>query len=82
MTTRALPAGWSVEMLGLISAVRFTRKDAPYELVWCDNEWRMCSNGPNGRVSVLARGVPEARSMKEARRVGEAWIREIESEEA
>lgn len=71
---------WSVETLGLIEAVRFTRSGSAYELVWVDGEWRLCSNGTNGRVSVLARGVPTARNMKEARRVGTDWCNRVEEE--
>jgi hypothetical protein len=65
------PTGWRVEMLGLISAVRFT-SPAGSELLWCDGEWRM----GNGRVMTVAVGVPHASTMAQARQVGCAFLKE------
>jgi len=72
MTTTKLPPGWRVENLGLIEAVQFYSPGG-FTLLWCDGKW---SAGPSG---ASARGVPRASSMAEARRVGTAWINEMEA---
>lgn len=75
MTTK-LPAGWQVENLGLIAAVSFTHV-AGRGLLWCDGRWDCI--WPNG-MATRADGVPAASSMAEARKVGAAWINEVEAE--
>jgi hypothetical protein len=65
----ALPKGWRVEMLGIIAAVRFT-SPAGSDLTWSDGAWTI----GRGSVAMSARGVPAARTMAEARRVGTAWL--------
>ena len=79
MTARTQPpAGWSVELLGLIAAVRFDNGDR--QLLWCDGRWSIERRDQRGRaMSVPALSVPRATSMDEARRVGCAWLHEIES---
>lgn len=69
MSAAKLPTGWSVEMLGLAAAVKFT---APSGMVilWCDGRWTMGS----GTAHMPARGIPYAATMKEARTIGTAWI--------
>jgi hypothetical protein len=69
-----LPAGWRVENLGLIEAVRFEHKRGRV-LLWCDGEWTV------GRHHGMMRatGVPVAHSMAEARKIGTAWINEVEA---
>jgi hypothetical protein len=68
-----LPQGWSVEMLGLIESVKFTRSgQGRVSLLWSDGVWMMGM----GQAHVSAPGVPSARTMDEARRVGTAWLAE------
>lgn len=74
-SSAALPAGWSVELLGMIEAVKFTHRDG-YGLLWCDGRWQ--SHASNGRA-MPAPAVPAAQTMTEARRVGAAWIREMDA---
>lgn len=71
-----LHPAWRIELLGIIEAVKFQRIGSPAQLLWCDGEWRY----GNDRMMAPARGVPAARTMTEARRVGTAWINEVEAE--
>jgi hypothetical protein len=73
MTTK-LPAGWQVENLGLIEAVQFTHVYGRV-MLWCDDEWRVGST--HGMRP--APGIPAAHSMAEARKVGTAFINEVEA---
>ena len=69
MAPRTAPAGWTIENLGLIAAVRFRAQDGR-ELLWCDGEWRAGSAG----LLRPAPGVPAAASMREARAVGAVFV--------
>lgn len=69
--TPALPPGWRVELLGLIGGVEFTHTSGR-GLLWCDGRWSMTTHG----ITTTAPGVPVARSMSEARRVGTAFLQE------
>ena len=69
-----LPAGWRVELLGLISSVRFSNEEGRL-LVWGDGEWSM----GNGHIMMRARGVPKASDMKTARVVGTAFLSSLEA---
>ena len=70
-----LPAGWSMERLGLISGVRF-RKDN-LTMLWTPEGWTT-SVGGHFRE---AHGVPPAATQDEAVRIGTAWIVDFEKDE-
>lgn len=75
MSALGLPTGWRVEMLGLAEMVQFT--NGSRTLDWCDGVWNMGSRG----IRMTARGVPAARTMKEARTVGTAWLAAVEADD-
>ena len=76
MTKNAsLPAGWSVELLGMIGMVKFSSRDGRV-LEWVDGTWYVA----RGHVHRTAAGVPAAHSMLEARRIGTAWLTSIDEE--
>lgn len=67
-------APWRCERLGLIATVEFSRGDS--RLTWCDGQWRMGT----ARVQMSAPGVPTARTMNEAVKVGKAFLAACEDE--
>ncbi len=64
-----LPKGWTVELQGLAASVIF-RGPHGSQLLWTDGEWFVTS----GRHAMPAPGVPMARTMREARAVGSAFL--------
>ena len=72
MTVPKLPPGWRVENLGLIQAVEFSHKDPErtMKLLWCDGQWSIV----HGSKAMPASGVPKAKDMAEARKVGTEFI--------
>lgn len=76
MATPKAPAGWSVELLGMIEAVQFTNGDR--RLLWSDGRWYRESRLSTGWTVAPAPGVPSADTMRDARRVGCEFLHEFE----
>lgn len=79
MNATTLPKGWSVELQGLSASVLFT-KDR-HQIMWCDGRWQMIVTNERGTHVMEARGIPQASTMKEARRVGTEWLVLLEQED-
>lgn len=73
--TPTLPKGWSVELLGLINAVRFTGPIAA-ELLWTDSKWYLT----NGTTMVELHSLGYASTQIEARRIGSEFINKMEED--
>lgn len=76
MAFPALPPGWRVELLGLIRAVEFshTSPERTMKLLWVDGRWSVV----HGTLAMPASGVPKAKDMAEARKVGAEFITRAE----
>jgi hypothetical protein len=66
MSVPKLPPGWRVENFGLIEAIEFSHPDRTFKLLWCDRQWSMVY----GAKAMPASGVPQAKTMAEARKAG------------
>lgn len=74
-----LPGGWSFQAHGLAECVAFERADGNLQFVWVDGRWFYSSRVLGQWHTTRATGIPGARTMAEARRVGVAWIRRAEN---
>ncbi len=77
MTKPQLPVGWRVDLLDSINAVQFISPRGAIVL-WHDGRWTV-----GGRAHDIAvADIPPAASMKQARRVGTAFIAQLDSRRA
>lgn len=78
MSILKLPPGWRVELLGLIRAVEFSHPspERTMKLLWVDGEWSIV----HGSKAMPASGVPKAKTMAEARKVGTEFLVRAEGE--
>lgn len=66
---RSLPQGWTVELQGLSESVVFTSPAGSF-LLWSPEGWMR----GHGTTATPAPGLPQATSMKEARRIGTDFL--------